>query len=254
MDSYWGWRPSRDKPRWSSQTRSSLARPWAIPGFRAFSSRVASRIAAMSSGFDAARTNLTASSVDRMMSLPRTCTGGLIAYRVIAPIIKVDTKCSPQLTPRKPPGFPPVRHRSASGRSSAQRPKRTDDRGAAVKEPLHRGRGGPHRCSPLLWPGHPRSPLHCPRRRRTGSLQTGSDLTQWGLRWRASDLPWHQPGFGDVNDTNLIISIIPLPLEDPKIGRIDDAEIVGDRIAEDGPVFRHLLAQETQNGITEVVA
>src|SRR6516162_3111140 len=46
---------------------------------------------------------------------------------------------------------------------------------------------------------------------------------------------------------------IPLRLEYPKIGRIDDAEIVADRIAEDGPVFRHLLAQETQNGITEVV-
>ena len=42
-------------------------------------------------------------------------------------------------------------------------------------------------------------------------------------------------------------------LEYPKIGRIDDAEIIADRIAEDGPVFRHLLAQETQNGITEVV-
>src|SRR5215471_10206743 len=46
---------------------------------------------------------------------------------------------------------------------------------------------------------------------------------------------------------------IPLRLEYPKIGRIDDAEIVGDRIAEDSPVFRHLLAQETQNGITEIV-
>ena len=46
---------------------------------------------------------------------------------------------------------------------------------------------------------------------------------------------------------------IPLRLEYPKIGRIDDAEIIADRIAEDGPVFRHLLAQETQNGITEVV-
>ena len=46
---------------------------------------------------------------------------------------------------------------------------------------------------------------------------------------------------------------IPLRLEYPKIGRIDDAEIVANRIAEDDPVFRHLLAQETQNGVTEVV-
>ena len=51
----------------------------------------------------------------------------------------------------------------------------------------------------------------------------------------------------------VVRSTIPLRLEYPKIGRIDDAEIVADRIAEDGPVFRHLLAQETQNGITEVV-
>ena len=35
---------------------------------------------------------------------------------------------------------------------------------------------------------------------------------------------------------------IPLCLENPKIGGVDDAEIVGDRIAEDGPVFRHFLA------------
>ena len=46
---------------------------------------------------------------------------------------------------------------------------------------------------------------------------------------------------------------IPLRLENPKIGRVDDAEIVGDRIAEDGPVFRHLHAQEMQNGSAEVV-
>ena len=40
------------------------------------------------------------------------------------------------------------------------------------------------------------------------------------------------------------ILYIPLRLENPKIGGIDDAEIVGDRIAEDRPVFRYLLAQE----------
>src|SRR5258705_6657206 len=45
---------------------------------------------------------------------------------------------------------------------------------------------------------------------------------------------------------------IHLRLDNPKIGRVDDAEVIGDRIAEDGPVFRHLLAQEMQNGFTEV--
>ena len=45
-----------------------------------------------------------------------------------------------------------------------------------------------------------------------------------------------------VDDAILWEIIIPLRLENPKIGRIDDAEIVSDRIAEDGPVFRHLLA------------
>ena len=49
------------------------------------------------------------------------------------------------------------------------------------------------------------------------------------------------------------VADIPLRLEYPKIGRTDDAEVVGNRVAEDGPVFRHLLAQETQNGIAEVV-
>ena len=46
---------------------------------------------------------------------------------------------------------------------------------------------------------------------------------------------------------------IPLCLENPKIGGVDDAEIVGDRIAEDGPIFRYLLAQEFQGGSAEVV-
>src|SRR5258708_14467734 len=45
---------------------------------------------------------------------------------------------------------------------------------------------------------------------------------------------------------------IHLRLDNPKIGRVDDAEVIGDRIAEDGPVFRHLLAQEMQNGFAEV--
>ena len=49
------------------------------------------------------------------------------------------------------------------------------------------------------------------------------------------------------------VADIPLRREYPKIGRTDDAEVVGNRVAEDGPVFRHLLAQETQNGIAEVV-
>jgi hypothetical protein len=42
-------------------------------------------------------------------------------------------------------------------------------------------------------------------------------------------------------------SCIPYALRTRKIGRVDDAEIVGNRIAEDGPVFRHLHAQEMQN-------
>ena len=46
---------------------------------------------------------------------------------------------------------------------------------------------------------------------------------------------------------------IPLRLENPKIGGVDDAEIVGDRIAEDRPVFRYLLAQEMQNRTAELV-
>src|ERR1700730_4000593 len=37
---------------------------------------------------------------------------------------------------------------------------------------------------------------------------------------------------------------IPLCRENPKIGRVYDAEVVSDRIAEDRPVFRYLLAQE----------
>jgi hypothetical protein len=46
---------------------------------------------------------------------------------------------------------------------------------------------------------------------------------------------------------------IPLCLENPKIGGVDDAEVVGDRIAEDGPVFRYLLTQEIQDGSAEIV-
>jgi hypothetical protein len=51
----------------------------------------------------------------------------------------------------------------------------------------------------------------------------------------------------------LYLLYIRLRLENPKIGRIDDAEIVGDRITEGGPVFWYLLAQEMQNRSTEVV-
>jgi hypothetical protein len=87
---------TRDRPLWVIQARSSLASPWAISGFRTLSSRDTSRTAAASSGLEAARTNLTASSVDRMMKpgVPRTCSGGLIAYRGIARIITVPRKCS----------------------------------------------------------------------------------------------------------------------------------------------------------------
>src|SRR5947207_11006161 len=46
---------------------------------------------------------------------------------------------------------------------------------------------------------------------------------------------------------------IPLRPENPKIGGVYNAEVVGDRIAEDGPVFRHLLPQEMQNGSAEVI-
>src|SRR5882672_1141587 len=46
---------------------------------------------------------------------------------------------------------------------------------------------------------------------------------------------------------------IPLFLENPKIGGVDDAKVVGDRIAEDGPFFWHFLPQEMQYGIAEIV-
>jgi hypothetical protein len=87
---------SRDRPLSVIQARSSSASPWAISGFRTLSSRDTSRIAAASSGFDVSRTNLTASSVERMIrpGLPRTCSGGLIAYRGIGPIITAAHKCS----------------------------------------------------------------------------------------------------------------------------------------------------------------
>jgi hypothetical protein len=40
------------------------------------------------------------------------------------------------------------------------------------------------------------------------------------------------------------IQAIPLCRENPKIGRVYDAEVVSDRIAEHRPVFLYLLAQE----------
>ena len=43
---------------------------------------------------------------------------------------------------------------------------------------------------------------------------------------------------------DIAVTDIPLCLENPKIGRAYDAEVVSDRIAEDRPVFRYLLAQE----------
>ena len=42
----------------------------------------------------------------------------------------------------------------------------------------------------------------------------------------------------------LRIEGIPLCRENPKIGRVYDAEVVSDQIAEHRPVFRYLLAQE----------
>jgi hypothetical protein len=45
---------------------------------------------------------------------------------------------------------------------------------------------------------------------------------------------------------------IPCSRHHPKILRIDDTEIVGDRIAEFGPVARHFFAQEIERRIGEL--
>ena len=41
--------------------------------------------------------------------------------------------------------------------------------------------------------------------------------------------------------------------QNPKIGGVDDAEIVRDRIAELSPAFRYFLAQEMEDSFAEVV-
>jgi hypothetical protein len=66
----------------------------------------------------------------------------------------------------------------------------------------------------------------------------------------SSDVAWSLClglGLSDANSSVRLrgaIFGIPLRLENPKIGGVDDAEIVGDRIAEDRPVSWYLLAQE----------
>src|ERR1039458_2019246 len=47
--------------------------------------------------------------------------------------------------------------------------------------------------------------------------------------------------------------VIHLRLENPKIGRIDDAEVIRDRIAVSAPVFGDGVAQEAENGGAEIV-
>ena len=47
---------------------------------------------------------------------------------------------------------------------------------------------------------------------------------------------------------------IPRSPHNPKILWVDDAEIVGDRIAEVGPVARNFFAQETERRIGELGA
>ena len=41
-----------------------------------------------------------------------------------------------------------------------------------------------------------------------------------------------------------LLPVLLLRFENPKIGRIDHSEIISDRIAEDGPIFRYFLAEE----------
>ena len=53
-------------------------------------------------------------------------------------------------------------------------------------------------------------------------------------------MPWISARLGFLSST----VCIPSCLENPKIGRAYDAEVVSDRIAEDRPVFRYLLVQE----------
>src|ERR1700686_4921920 len=50
------------------------------------------------------------------------------------------------------------------------------------------------------------------------------------------------------------ISSIPRSRHDPKILWVDDAKIVGDRIAEIGPVAGNFFAQETERRIGELGA
>jgi hypothetical protein len=48
-------------------------------------------------------------------------------------------------------------------------------------------------------------------------------------------------------------SDILLRLENPKLGRIYDAEVIGDGIAIGLPVLGDLVAQEAKDGVTEIV-
>jgi hypothetical protein len=66
-------------------------------------------------------------------------------------------------------------------------------------------------------------------------------------------VPRRTPDFDGLKHRFAEQDAILLCLENPKIGRIDHPEIIGDRIAESGPIFWHFLAQEMENGITEVV-
>jgi len=42
---------------------------------------------------------------------------------------------------------------------------------------------------------------------------------------------------------------IPRSLQNPKIGRVNDTEVIGDLVAELEPIFRHCIAQECTDSI-----
>ena len=44
-----------------------------------------------------------------------------------------------------------------------------------------------------------------------------------------------------------------LSFENPKIGRIYDAEVIADGIGVGAPVFWNFVTQESENGVTEIV-
>ena len=49
------------------------------------------------------------------------------------------------------------------------------------------------------------------------------------------------------------VRVIPSSRENPKICGVDDAEVVGDLVAVDAPVPRHLLAQKSQYRTSEIL-